>query len=171
MFDHAADQMNTPGTTILVVAPYTKRFGIAVFCDAELLYYGVKTLARPRTLESIRSEVITRLNRLIDEFSPELVVIKHLSQRQARSEKQKQVGIEIRRIARENGIASKHVQLDEVNKKLSTDGRPTMAQTFSTLLTVYPELARFSLIRNRSQREYYSAVISAVAVGFIHQHG
>lgn len=160
--------MQTSKTNILIVAPYTKRLGIAVFSNADLIHFAVKTLRSPRTIESVNTEISIQLKHLSRKFAPRLVIIKALSKRQRSSEKQQHMARAIRQFAAAKGIESKDVAFDRVKQKLSVEGRPTMATTFTTVRRAFPELARFDHFQNPSQRIYYTSLLSAVAIGFAH---
>jgi hypothetical protein len=155
---------------VLIIAPYTKRFGIAVFRDSKLLYFSVKTFRLPRTAESVKMETSMEIENLIQEFSPNLVIVKALTERQIGSDNQRQVTREVRRLANIAAVPIKVISFEDVKRKVSSRNRPTKMSTFRVLKGVYPELARFIQFQNRSQEEYYTPLLSSIAIGLVHQN-
>lgn len=152
----------------LVLASYTRRFGIAVFRNAELRYFGVKTFSLPRTEESVRCEAAVAVENLINEFRPDLVIMKSPTKRQADSLIQQVVVNEIKRITELAGIPLTEKPFEDAKEKLSPLTRPTRTSTFAAVREIYPELRRLSDFQNPFQEEYYRPLLSAVAIGFIH---
>jgi hypothetical protein len=149
--------MKKTSRTLLVVTPYTKRFGIAVFERKELLHFGVKTLPAPRTIDSVRLETARHLKDVISEFSPSVVVIK--TQLKEKGERHREIELTVKEVSRSAGIPTQ------------TRSVGSMKGRYLKIRTVYPELSRFDHFQNRSQREYYSPLLSAVAIGFeFHSH-
>src|ERR1043166_620110 len=154
----------------LVITPYTKRLGIAVFRGAELVYFGVKTFQRPRTCESIRKETAEKLTEMIGEFRPRLVILKSLTSHQAVSDKHRRVAATISHIAHTVGIGSEERSFEDAVKKIVADNEPLKIRAFEILCQLYPELARFIQFQNRSQEEYYTPMLAAITIGVAYGH-
>src|SRR5438128_2445544 len=115
-------------TNFIVITPYTKRFGVAVFSRAELVYFGVKTLPAPRTIESIRSETARQLKDLIIEFSPTLVVVKTLTGPQTNSEKHRHLADTVKQVSESAGIPAEESPFEAIKQRLAQTKYPTMAE-------------------------------------------
>lgn len=157
--------MKKSAIKVIVITPFTKRFGIAVFSNSELLYFAVKTYKNPRTIESIKAEATQKLKNLIDEFKPELIIAKSLTRRQAVTNDHTLLVETIRCVAKLVSVPVDEVSFEEARRKLVFNNRPTKSRTFAVLQNIYPELTRFIHFQNRSQREYYTPLLSAVAIG------
>ncbi len=157
---------NSP-KTILVVTPYTQRFGIAVFKGEELLHFAVMTFQRPRTTGSIEIETTKKMKALMNVFMPSLVVMKSLTKLQAASENHRQVAKVVSRIMQLATVPIKEISFEEARYRLVTGKRPTKGRTFEVIEKIYPELSRFMHFQNRHQSEYYTPMLSAVTIGFI----
>ena len=153
----------------LVVTPYTKRLGIAVFQHAELVYFGVKTFQRPRTVASISDETAEKLTELIDEFKPRLVILKSLTMHQTGSDKHRHVAGTIRHIVNIAGLPSEERSFEDARRDLLTENAPQKNRAFEVLRKLYPELARFIQFQNRSQEEYYTPMLAAITIGVVHR--
>lgn len=158
-------------TSLIVITPYTKRFGVAVFSGTELSYFGVKTLPTPRTLDSIRGATTRHLKNLIIEFSPTVVVIKTLTGSQMNSEKHRHLAETVKQVSESAGIPAQDRSFEIIKQKLAQSKYPTMEEAFTKLRKVYPELSKVGEFQNRSQREYYAPLLTAVAIGFAFQSG
>lgn len=157
-----------PRTNTIVVTPYTKRFGIAVFQRGELFYFGVRTFRRPRTVESISEETTEKLSDLLDRFKPILVIVKALTKHQARSFKHKEVVQTIKHTLSITGVPIKESSFEEARQRFGTEDKPPKASTFAILQKLYPELNRFVQFQNRYQSEYYTPMLAAIVIGVVH---
>ncbi|MBA2335309.1 MAG: hypothetical protein H0V90_10280 [Blastocatellia bacterium] len=150
---------------LLVVTPFSKRFGIAVFRHGELLYFAVNSYRQPRTLDSIQADAMMKLKNLFDKFTPGLIILKSLTRHQAASNNHRHVVMTIKSIAKMYSVPVEEISFKDARCKLLTGQVPTYNRTFATLRDTFPELTRFTLFQNRSQREYYMPLLSAVAIG------
>jgi len=69
-------------TKILSIDPGTRQLGVAVLDGNDLLYYGVKTLAKRSTAVDIRAEAARIVRALIAEYQPDVVAIEQQVTRQ-----------------------------------------------------------------------------------------
>jgi RNase H-fold protein (predicted Holliday junction resolvase) len=158
-------KLDEESVNFLVVTPYTKRLGIAVFQDGELVYFGVKTFQRPRTIDSISEETTEKLTELIDEFKPRLVILKSLTMNQAGSEKHRQVAGTIRNVVKIAGVRGEERSFEDARRDLVTEDKPSKKNLFAILCKLYSQLARFIQFQNRSQEEYYTPMLAAITIG------
>jgi hypothetical protein len=152
----------------LVITPYTKRLGIAVFRDTELVYFGVKTFQRPRTRDSIRDETTKAMTQLIREFKPRSVILKSLTTHQAASDKHRRVAATISQIVKIAGIRSEERSFEDARRKIVGENGSQKNRAFAVLCQLYPELGRFIQFQNRSQEEYYTPMLAAITIGVAH---
>lgn len=157
--------MNKPAYNLLIVTPYTKRLGMAVFQHGELIYFGVKTFRRPRTAESISDETSKKLGELLNKFNPAFVIVKSLTKHQTSSEKHKGITRTIKRTLNTAAICIKESSFEEARRNLVTEDKPTKNSAFAILRKRYPELARFVHFQNRHQSEYYTPMLAAITIG------
>jgi len=162
--------MNFSKHKILIIAPFTKRLGFAVFDNAELLYFAVKTFKLPRTGASIRAEVSQSMKNLIREFKPRLVLLKTLNSRQIKSENLTYAFSQVKCEAKFRKLPIKEISFEKVKRELCATDKATKAVLFKRLSAVYPELKLLASFQNSSQAEYYNSLFSAVAIGFYWQN-
>lgn len=154
---------------ILAIAPVTKRFGVAVLENTELVYFAVATVKSNKIAQNLKIKISQTIRNLIGEFEPDLVVVKTLNKQQEKSKNLKLAVGQIETEAGRAGIRTEEVSFEAVKKLLCADNKPTKANAFKTLTKFYPELSRFLHQPNKWQKEYYDAMLSAVAVGFYRQ--
>ncbi|MFN0279176.1 MAG: hypothetical protein ACKVRN_11315 [Pyrinomonadaceae bacterium] len=161
--------MNTSANNLLIVTPYTKRLGMAVFQDGELIYFGVKTFKRPRTAESISDETANKLGELLDQFNPALVIVKSLTTHQTGSVKHRGIARTIKRTLNTVGISIVESSFEEARRNLVAEDNPPKKSAFAILRKLYPELARFVYFQNRHQSEYYTPMLAAITIGLAYR--
>lgn len=153
----------------LAVAVSTKRIGVVVFSDEELIYFAVKTLKSPRTSYSVKRQIAHIIKEFINEYNPGLLVIKALGKQQVQSKKQRLAVRQVKSSAESCALSWTEVSLEKVKPLLSAHRKPNKTNVFRILSEIYPELKRFVESQNLSQAEYYNSLLSAAAVGFFYQ--
>ena len=149
----------------LVIAPYTKRFGIAVFGRVELLHFSVHQYKSIRNRIGRPSPDEFEIAELIDDFKPNKVLLKSLTIRQANSPVQQNFFREIKRTAATESIPVEEVDFDGVTSTVVGWQKLTHRQLFTKLADTFPELTRLTKFQNPAQEEYYKPVLSAIAIG------
>lgn len=161
--------MNFSKHKILTVAPFTKRLGFAVFDDAEIIYFAVKTFKPPRTVASVKVEISQSIKNLSAEFKPKLILVKTLNQWQVKSKNTAFVFSQVKREAEFQKVPLREISVEQAKQELCSGGKMTKVVLFKILSAVYPELKRFVLFQNLSQAEYYNSLLSAIAIGYYWQ--
>lgn len=154
---------------VLAIAPITKRFGAVVFEDMELVYFAVATVKSNKISQSLKIKISQTIRNLIGEFEPDLVIVKRLNKQQDKSNNLRLAVEQIKLAAETAHLKSVEVPFEAVKSLFCTDNKPTKTNIFAKLATVYPELRRFLHQPNKWQKEYYEAMLSAIAVGFYYQ--
>ncbi len=157
--------MHLSRSSFIVMAPYTKRIGFAVFCRGDLVDFGIKTFRSPRTNKSISEETAKECRKLIAEFEPRFLIVKSISDWQKGSDHQHAVSLTIRKVAVASGVRTKEASFETAEQLLTSSVRPTKRVAFEKLQNRFPELARYVSFQNRSQSEYYTTVLSAITIG------
>lgn len=154
---------------ILAIAPITKRLGVAVFENAELIYFAIATVRSNKIAQSLKVKISQTIRNLINEIEPDLVVVKKINKQQ---EKSKNLKLVIRQIESECGrarIRIRGISFEMVKELLCVNNKKNKTTAFINLTDVYTELRRFLHQPNKWQKEYYDALLSAVAIGFYYQ--
>lgn len=154
----------------LAIAPITKRLGVAIFENTELIYFAVATVKSDKIDQILKIKISQTVRNLISEFEPDLVVVKALNKQQEKSKNLKLASRQIKFEAETAGLQAVEVSLNAVKKMLCGDYKPTKTNAYTMLASFYPELQRFLRQPNKWQREYYDAMLSAVAIGFYYQN-
>lgn len=163
--------MKSADNIILAIAPATKRFGAVVFRNAEIIYFAVKPLKLPRTNESIKREVSSRIENLVKEFSPQSIVIKSPGKQQLKSNQFELIVRCAESKARFHQIPVVRIKFESAKKFLSPDCQPTKANSFKSLAMVYPELRQFTGNSSKWRAQYYEILLVAAALGYYYQVG
>lgn len=146
----------------MAVAPYSKWFGVAVFSNANLLHFAVcKYYDRTFDVDGD----LRHATKLINEFKPTIILVKALTARQLGAEKQANILNAIKHVAGKLAIRFTEVDLEGVKHTFLEDRGATLEELFVKVGTSFPELSRMTAFQNRSQRGYYTPVLSAVAIG------
>lgn len=158
-----------PDNIIISVAPATKRFGVIVFRNEEIICFAVKTLKPPRTNESIKREVSGSIENLIKEFIPQAIVIKSQGKQQLKSKQFKLIAGCIESQAKSHQIPVIRLKFETVKKSLCRKLKPNKVNTFNALTIVYPELRQFTGNSSKWRTQYYEILLLAAALGYYYQ--
>lgn len=151
---------------VLALAPYSQRLGVAILDRSELLHFKVKTFALPRTAASISVETRRELAAFMDQYHPNVLILKTLSKRQSSSENQRAVVEQIIKVANAGRIPILNVSFESVKRSVVRRSTPTDQETFAAIKELFPELRKLTNFQNRHQREYYRPLLAAVTLGF-----
>ncbi len=147
----------------LIIAPYSKRFGVSVFHGRELIYFAVITY--PPKLEDLLRFQRKTVKKLIRRFVPGKILLKNLTARQLASLRQRQITDCVRLIAGHAKIPVDDVSFEQAKRVLTKNGRTTNRMAFEQVEDRFPELAGIVLHQNRWQREYYTVLLSPIVMG------
>lgn len=162
--------MKSNQTNILVIAPYTKRFGLALFRGSELIHFSVrpyKIIKRPSSVNTFSSAATSVFLR---GFGPTMIIMKALTIRQAKSENQKAFLHKVRQFAQGASIPFEEVDLEYVKAQVFDNKQSRHQVLFMKLALAFPELSKMVDFQNASQAEYYTPVLSAIAIGAMGLH-
>jgi hypothetical protein len=158
--------MKSPEYAVLTVAITAKRFGYAIFEGVELVDFGIKSFSSPRTLNSSKEQAIDRIRNLCHRHSVRRIVFR-IPSAAATSSLQ-------RFLVQEVALACKHTRLsisfmDPANALREGAGRRGIGKSdiSADVIKRFPELRRYAHFQNRSQREYYFVLVSAVLIGIL----
>lgn len=161
-------QMNSSTNVILAIAPGKREFGVAVFSGINLLYFSVKTIKNQKSKKSLSKEITRILGKIFQDFAVTVVVIKAISQYQKLSPDLERIVEHIKFEARQKGLQSAEITIEQIKLVLGKGDKPTEKQAFKMLLASHPELKRFWNRPNKWQNDYYAFLFSAVAVGLVY---
>jgi hypothetical protein len=157
--------MDQANTNTLVIAPYTKRFGIAVFGQLELLHYAVHQYKAPWNRSGVRSSDAAPIGQMISDLRPKMILIKSLTVRQAKANAQQSFVQEIKQLAEAASVPCREVEIENLTGRRLAKSKTTKRDLFVNLAIIYPELARIVKFQNLSQEQYYRPLLSAIAIG------
>ncbi len=153
---------------ILAIAPGQREFGIAVFANADLVYFSVKTVKNRKSKKLLFKEITVILQNLFDSFPVKIVVIKSVSQYQKLSANLVKIVKQIEVESKRTGLPLVEVSLEQIKSVLCNDDKTTQKRAFESLLILHPELERYWNRPNKWQNDYYAFLFSAVAVGVVY---
>jgi len=159
--------MSNNPSIILAIAPGTHELGVAVINNAELLYYGVKTVSKRKNPLTVLEIVSSQIRNLIKKYRPDYLAIKAVVIRQKSYALLAIVAEQIKAIAKELNLLICEYASISVRKRLCETGRATRRETAEVLTKRFPELKRFFLRTTKWERDYYGNLFDAVAVGII----
>lgn len=159
--------MKSASQIILAIAPGSRRLGIAIFSDCELIYFAVKTVSRNHSAALQKEEITELLAELFACFKPHFVALKAVNQYQQTSIVLKEIIKLLKRQTKARRVPISEISLEQIRSFAGNTEKQTQMKTFQTLTTLYPELRQFAGRPNRWQNEYYRNLFSAVSVGAI----
>ncbi len=151
---------------VIAIAPATKRFGVVVFRNEEIIYFVIKILKPPRTSESIIREVSNSIENLFKEFLPQAIVIKSPSKQQLKSNQYKLIAACVENQAKSHQIPVMRLKFETVKRFLCRNLKPNKTNTFNNLAAIYPELRQFTGKSSKWRKQYYEILLLAAALGY-----
>ena len=136
-----------------------------MFDCGELFDFGVKTFTAPRTAEIVGVDAGNITRRLIARFKPSGIVVNRFGGYHPRPIVLERAVTEIKDVAQSFCIPLELVDSRLVNTTQIDKANGGNSAGFALVGETFPELRRIVHFQNRSQREYYSPVLSAVAIG------
>lgn len=152
---------------ILAIDPGTKEVGIAVFENADLVYYAVKTVRDRGTAQSILQQVAKITSDLIVKFGPESLAIEKMFIVQKSAALLSVAAEEMKSVARSCRLDVFEYSPKAVRKFICQNGAATKRDVAQVVAARYPELARHLRTRNKWDEKYYANIFDAVAVGLM----
>ena len=151
---------------ILAFDPGSRYLGVAVLENWELIYWGVKTFKNRTSPQLFLSEVRKVVSKLIGFYQPDIVAQEKISLPQSQSSEQlNKLFREIKKLAKQQGLAYGEYASNTVRKQICQNGRATKKETAKIIVSLYPELA-INLTQDRAWKEkYWGHMFDAVAVG------
>lgn len=152
---------------IFAIDPGTKQIGVAVLAGPDLLYYGVKTIAKRDTPQFVLTAVSRHIIQLIYRYEPQYLAIEKMFITQKNSALLAVVTEQIKALSKQKGLRVYEYAPTSVRKRLCETGRATKQTVAKFLAEQYPELKRYLNRRRQWERQYYANMFDAIAVGLV----
>src|SRR5215213_7585319 len=117
--------MNSSPNIILAIAPGKRELGIAIFAGADLVYVSVKTINHRKSRNPLLKEITCILQKLFEDFSIKIVVIKAISQYQKLSPDLKSIVVRIKYESGQKGLPVIDITLEQIKSVLCKSERTT----------------------------------------------
>lgn len=150
---------------ILAIDPGTRLMGVAILEGRELLYYGVKTIRRPKSPREILSEAARIIQNLIAFYQPTTLAIEKTFFIQKSASLLMVLTEEIKATAQKAGLKVYEFVPTTIRKQICKSRKATKRQTADCIASLYPELARYLSNPTKWEELYYLNLFDAVAVG------
>lgn len=151
--------------TTLAIDPGTREIGVAVLCDLELLYFGVKSIRWRQSPQSVLGEANKIVIDLIEKYQPAVLAIEKTFMIHKSAALLNVVADEIKATARQHDLIVREYTPTDVRKRICQTGKATKRRAAEVVVSRYPELARFFHQRTKWEELYYANMFDAVAVG------
>jgi Holliday junction resolvasome RuvABC endonuclease subunit len=132
-----------------------------------LLYYGVKTIKRPKTPREILEVAATVIKNLTTIYEPHILAIEKMFLLQRSESLLIVVAEEMKATAKKEGLSIYEYMPATVRKRICQNDKATKQETAGFVTQRYPELGHLLNQTRFSEQRYYSYVFDAVAVGII----
>lgn len=157
--------VNSPN--ILAIDPGTKEIGIAVLSPYQLEHYGVKTFKRRSPAHAFLAEVTKHIASLVETYQPCALAIEQTFIIQKNAALLNVTAAEVKRTAKELGLAVYEYAPTQVRRIICQSGRATKREVAKIVAHRFPELARLLNQRTKWEESYWANLFDAVAVGLV----
>jgi crossover junction endodeoxyribonuclease RuvC len=158
---------------ILALDPGTRHMGVAFLEGDKLLYQGVKAIPKKRSPHETLREGRKTVLRLINDLSPQILVVEKTFFANNRSAALLNVFVdEIRAIGKRKGLEVIRYAPSTVKKFICGNGRASKAEVAKVVVSKFPELKVYLSQDRKWKEEYHQNMFDAVALGImIAKHG
>ncbi len=159
--------MDNTSSTILAIDPGTRELGVAVLRGGELLFYGVKTVTNRKNPQRVLETISGYIRNLLKKYRPTYLAIEKMFVTQKNSALLVVAAEQVKATAKEANLPIYEYAPSTVRKRLCQTGRATKRETAEVLAGRFPELKRYYLRTAAWERDYYSNLFDAVAIGVV----
>jgi Holliday junction resolvasome RuvABC endonuclease subunit len=152
---------------ILAIDPGTRLMGVAILEGGELLYYGVKTIRRPKSPREILAEAARLIQNLITVYRPTALAIEKTFLIQKSASLLVVLAEEIKSEARRAHLEIFEYAPTHVRKRLCQTGKATKRETAERVAEHFPELSKLLHQHSPFAERYYSNLFDAVAIALV----
>jgi Holliday junction resolvasome RuvABC endonuclease subunit len=152
---------------ILAIDPGTRLMGVAILEGRELLYYGVKTIRRPKSPREILAEASRIIQNLIAYYQPTLIVIEKTFLIQKSASLLMVLAEEIKNQAQRSNLQVFEYAPTYVREYLCQPNKATKRETAKKIARCFPELRTILHRSSAFEERYYSNLFSAVALALV----
>jgi hypothetical protein len=157
-----------PSFVILAIAPGKREIGIAVFRGFELCHFSITEIKRGIPKHRLKDECAALAQKLIYMFGPGALVFRAISGYQESSLRLKPILKAFRVQAGKQRVPLVEITLAQVRTTLCPKDKPTQKIAFQNLCELYPGLRQYLDRPSAWQNQYYTVLLSAVAIGFVY---
>ena len=157
--------MNQQQNRLLAIDPGTKEIGVAVFKEADLIYYGVKTIRDRSTAQRMLVQASDLIKDLVAAYQPQFFAIERMFVVQKSAALLCVLADEMKTTARGYGLPIFEYFPSVIRKELCNSGKATKRDVAEMVAARYRELGRFLNSQTSWEEKYYANIFDAVAVG------
>jgi len=150
----------------LAIDPGTRLMGIALLENGKLIYYGVKTFRKRRSLHETLNEGRKIILRLIRDFKPNVLVYEKVFFSNNRSAALlNTLTDEIKAVGKRKRLEVLSFAPSTVKKAICGNGRASKKEVARVIVSKYPELKVYLTQDRAWKEEYHQNMFDAVALG------
>jgi Holliday junction resolvasome RuvABC endonuclease subunit len=138
-----------------------------VLRGGELLFYGVKTVTNRKNPQLVLETISSYIRNLLKKYRPTRLAIEKMFVTQKNSALLVVAAEQVKAVAKEAILPIDEYAPTTVRKRLCQTGRATKRETAQVIATRFPELNRYYHRTKAWERDYYSNLFDAVAVGVV----
>lgn len=153
---------------ILALDPGTRKMGVAVLQEGELLYHTVAVIRKHKSPHDTLKECRRVILRLVRDFTPHTLVVEKAFFANNRSSALLNVLVdEIRALARRKGLIVLGYAPSTMKKAITGNGRATKEEVARVVVSRFPQLKVY-LDQNRQWKDrHHQNMFDAVALGLM----
>lgn len=156
--------MKSRSRSILALSVTAKGIGYAILDSDGLEHFGIKSFSSPRTIDSSMSQAVKTIDTLCKKYAVRRVVIR-IPSKVATASVQRYLVEQVFLACKRRSILVSFANYGQSVRKIAGLLSVSNTHFFVALSERLPELQRYTNVQNRSQREYYLLLLSAVVIG------
>lgn len=160
--------LSTRPSRVLAIDPGTREMGVAVLEAGKLIYHGVVVIKRGRSPKETLERGRDSVQRLIEDFRPDVLAIEKTFVRKNRNVALLNVlADEIVALARHCHLRVVSMAPSAIKKGICGNGWATKAEVANAVIARYPELKAYLVHERKWKERFHSNMFDAVAVGLV----
>ena len=152
---------------LLAIDPDTRKLGVAVMQDKQLLFYTVKTI---KSSQDKLKQIEKLINNLIENYEITILIIKKIPQCYVNAKEITSIANYIKKLAQKINIPVFQYTPKFACNSVCKSSTATRKQTANCIVIDYPVLANYLDPKKDWQKQYYGKIFTAISLGLTYYY-
>lgn len=158
--------MNSSAPCLLGLDIGARQIGVAIFEGEKLRFYAVKSIKRASQSETLLY-LYKVMEKLITGYAVKIIAVEQVIYPQQQRSFAKTIYQAVKDFVMKKSLEIFEYRPDLIRRTICRDITPTKENTFKILTGKYTELRRYLTFNKPWQKNYYTYLFSAIAVGLV----